>query len=156
MSSFFSCLLKKLLFKIAECSFSIYYFDYEESNYLYCIFFIFRYFCQFWLIFLKSKETYSYRLKLRMGGPFPKFLTRDLEWRQLEWPVITPKNAIPNLEWPDIIQKISKNAIPNVVQWKKCRTYSGNPAFFQVESWYATLAHFLSFFSRFPHRKDWL
>jgi hypothetical protein len=38
MSSFFSCLLKKLPFKIAEGSFSIYYFDYEESNYLYCIF----------------------------------------------------------------------------------------------------------------------
>jgi hypothetical protein len=45
----------------------------------------------------------------------------------------------------------TKNAIPNVVQCKKCRTYSGNPAFFKVESWYATLAHYLSlFFKVFP------
>lgn len=40
-----------------------------------------------------------------MGGPVSKILTLNLEWRQLEWPANTPKNAIPNLEWPDIIQK---------------------------------------------------
>ena len=52
----FSYLLRKLLLKIAEGSFSVlFYFHYDESNYLYCIY-VFGHFCQSWLICLKKKE----------------------------------------------------------------------------------------------------
>ena len=61
---------------------------------------------------------YSYGLKLRMGGPVSKIYTLNLEWRELEWPVIIPKNDNPKLRMTGHHTKNTKNTIPNVVQWK--------------------------------------
>ena len=51
-----SCVLKKLLFKIAEGSFSIYFTFIMMNLLLFIVFYVFRYSCQSWLICLESKE----------------------------------------------------------------------------------------------------
>jgi hypothetical protein len=86
-----------------------------------------------------------------MGGPVSKFLTLNLEWRQLEWPTITPKNAIPNLEWPDIIQKMPSQTWFSAKNVQKTQ----ETLHFKAESWYAvcyTCPLFIVF-SRFSAQK---
>jgi hypothetical protein len=53
---FFSCLLKKILFKIAEGSFSNYFTFIMMNLITFIACFMFRYFCQSWLICLENKE----------------------------------------------------------------------------------------------------
>ena len=49
-------MLKKLLFKIAEGSFSIYFTFIMMNLLLFIVFYVFRYSCQSWLVGLESKE----------------------------------------------------------------------------------------------------